>query len=213
MEMKSIIKNILNFVFGDYKSDKITKESFFNDFISFPSSSNIANLTLSIRNPVENKKYLIIGENCLINFSFVFEKQEGIVTIGNRTFLGGGMCVCIDEIHIGNDVMISWGCTIVDNNSHSHIWKERENDVIMWKKGIDENKIGKYKDWSNVKKSKVTIKDKVWIGFNCIILKGVTIGEGAIIGSGSVVSKDVPDWTIFAGNPAGLIRQIPEDER
>lgn len=59
----------------------------------------------------------------------------------------------------------------------------------------------------------VKISDKVWIGFNSIILKGVTIGEGAVVGAGSVVTKDVPAWTVVAGNPARIIREIPENER
>ena len=46
-----------------------------------------------------------------------------------------------------------------------------------------------------------------------IILKGVLVGEGAVIGAGSVVTKDVSSWTIVAGNPARVIREIPEDER
>ena len=78
---------------------------------------------------------------------------------------------------------------------------------------MDENKIGAYKDWSNVKEDKVTIKDKAWIGFNSIILKGVTIGEGSIVGAGSVVTKDIPDWSIVGGNPAKVIREISENER
>jgi acetyltransferase-like isoleucine patch superfamily enzyme len=57
------------------------------------------------------------------------------------------------------------------------------------------------------------ISDFVWIGANVIILKGVTIGEGAIVGAGSVVTKDVPPYTIVAGNPARIIREIPENER
>lgn len=182
-------------------------------FISCPDSTNILNLKLTVRNPIENKMYIEIGENSQISGSFIFEIKEGKVSIGNRTFIGGGSFICIDEIQIGSDVMFSWGCTVTDNNSHSHIWSERRNDVLEWKKGLDENKIGIYKDWSNVKSGKITIKDKAWIGFNCIILKGVTIGEGAIVGAGSVVTKHVPDWTIVAGNPAKIIREIPVNER
>lgn len=154
-----------------------------------------------------------IGKDSLINGEFIFEIEGGKITIGDRTFIGGGTFICIDEIEIGNDVMFSWGCTVADNNSHSHIWSERKNDVVSWKKGVDENKIGAYKDWTHVKKAKIVVKDKAWIGFNSIILKGVTVGEGAIVGAGSVVTKDVPDWTIVGGNPAQIIRTIPENER
>ena len=156
---------------------------------------------------------MIIGENSNIQGNFIIESEKGLITIGDRTFIGGGTFICTKKIEIGNDVMFSWGCTVVDNNSHSSKWSERKNDVLDWKKGIDENKIGKYKDWSNVKEQEVIIRDKAWIGFNSIILKGVTIGEGSIVGAGSVVTKDVPDWTIVAGNPAKIIRQIPQDER
>jgi acetyltransferase-like isoleucine patch superfamily enzyme len=59
----------------------------------------------------------------------------------------------------------------------------------------------------------VIIGNSVWIGVNSTILKGVTIGEGSVVGAGSVVTKDVPPWTIVAGNPARVIREIPENER
>ena len=62
-------------------------------------------------------------------------------------------------------------------------------------------------------KSVLAKNSKVWIGFNAIILKGVTIGEGAVVGAGSVVTKDVLPWTVVAGNPARLIREISENER
>ncbi|PXY42080.1 acyltransferase [Flavobacterium cheongpyeongense] len=184
-----------------------------SDYIVSPISSNIKGAHISLRNPIKNKKYILIGENCHITGNFIFEIQDGKITIGDRTFIGGGTFICIDEIEIGNDVMFSWGCTVADNNSHSNIWSERKDDVLDWKKGLDENKIGAYKDWTNVKKAKITIKDKAWIGFNSIILKGVTIGEGAIVGAGSVVTKDVQDWTIVAGNPARMVKEIPENER
>ena len=172
----------------------------------------IEDLNLSVRNPNKDK-YLYIGDDSVVSGSFIFEIASGEITIGNNTFIGGGMFVCIEGIEIGNDVMISWGCTFIDNNSHSLKWSERKNDVSDWKKGLDEQKIGFYKDWSNVKRGKITVKNKAWIGFNCIVMKGVTIGEGAIVAAGSVVTKDVPDWTIVGGNPAKVIKHIPENER
>jgi acetyltransferase-like isoleucine patch superfamily enzyme len=206
-----MIKKILKYIFVRNKSTIIVDCD--SKFILCPQSSNISNLKISVRNPLEGKKYIEIGENCLLNGNFIFEINEGVITIGDRTFIGGGTFICIDEIEIGSDVMFSWGCTVADNNSHSHIWSERKNDVMSWKQGVEENKIGAYKDWTNVKKAKVTIKNKAWIGFDSIILKGVTVGEGAIVGAGSVVTKDVPDWTIVGGNPAKIIREIPENER
>jgi acetyltransferase-like isoleucine patch superfamily enzyme len=59
----------------------------------------------------------------------------------------------------------------------------------------------------------VFIHDDVWVGAMSIVLKGITIGEGSIVGAGSVVTKDVPPWTIVAGNPAKIIREIGIDER
>jgi acetyltransferase-like isoleucine patch superfamily enzyme len=143
----------------------------------------------------------------------VFENENGYIKIGDRTFIGGGNFISVDKIIIGNDVLISWGCTFMDNNAHSTKWSEREHDVRDWKRGIEENKIGHYKNWDYVKSSPIVVKDKVWIGFEVVILKGVTIGEGAIVASRSVVTKDVPDWTIVAGNPAKVIREMPESER
>lgn len=64
------------------------------------------------------------------------------------------------------------------------------------------------KDWSTVKTKPIIIKDKVWIGFNVIILKGVTVGEGAIIGA--VVTKDVPAYTVVVGNLAKVIKFLKD---
>ena len=57
----------------------------------------------------------------------------------------------------------------------------------------------------------ITIKDDVWIGGNVVILPGVTVGSNVVIGAGSVVTKDVPDNTVVAGNPAKVIREIKKD--
>lgn len=59
----------------------------------------------------------------------------------------------------------------------------------------------------------VTIGNNVWIGGNVVIMPGVTIGDCCVIGAGSVVTKDIPAWTIAAGNPARVIRKITEEDK
>jgi len=148
---------------------------------------------------------LTVGNKCFLRCNVFFEKESSYLIIGDRSFIGNSLITAAHGIEIGNDVLISWGVTITDHNSHSLRFSERQKDVEDW--------LSKKKDWSAVKTGKVIIQDKVWIGFNAIILKGVTIGEGAIIGAGSVVAKDIPSYSVVAGNPAKVIREIGIDDR
>ena len=147
---------------------------------------------------------LTVGKDSQVDGSIIFEREGVSVSIGDRTFMNATLSVA-ESISIGDDVLMAWGVTVLDHNSHSTSFSKRA-------KSLSDLKLGK-KDWSHVKTGSVKISNKAWIGFNSIILKGVTIGEGAVIGAGSIVAKDVPDWTIVAGNPARVIRVIPEDER
>ncbi len=146
-----------------------------------------------------------IGNTSIMKSNVVFEKTHASLLIGDRCFIGKGLISIAESLVIGNDVMISWGVTVTDHNSHSLKFSERQCDVLNWRKGE--------KDWSTVKIRNVVIEDKAWIGFNAILLKGIKIGEGAIVAAGSVVSKDVPAYTIVAGNPATIVRELADDER
>lgn len=142
---------------------------------------------------------LSIGSDSMISGRVIFEREQAKVNIGSRVFMNGTI-VCANNVSIGDDVLIAWGVTVVDHDSHSLCFSERKNDVVNWKRGI--------KKWDHVKMGEVSIGNKVWIGFNSIILKGLKIGEGAVVGAGSVVTKDVPPWTLVAGNPAKIIRVL-----
>ena len=166
------------------------------------------NFWIDVRKP-SKKVYLKIGTSSYVNGRFIFEKETGQISIGERVHIGESNFISIDSIEIGNDVTIAWGCLFYDHNSHSVNWNERAEDTL---REIEDIKLYgnpiKNKDWSVVKHKPIIIKDKVWIGADCKILKGVTIGEGAVIGAGSVVTQDIKAWTVAAGNPAKIIREI-----
>jgi acetyltransferase-like isoleucine patch superfamily enzyme len=200
--MVRIIKKIYNRIFSIRNA--VIKPISTNIVVG--KNSIIDGLVFKGRNCETENKYLFIGCDSVVSGSFIIEKPTGKISIGDRTFVGGGMFVSIESITIGNDVMFSWGCTVMDNNAHSLISEERKDDVLAWKRGLEDKKVGAYKSWNNVSYSAIVIKDKAWIGFNCIILKGVTIGVGAVVAAGSVVTQDVPDFAVVAGNPAKIIK-------
>ena len=166
-------------------------------------NSNIDGLQFNIRS-AEDKIYLTIGDDCVINATINIGNCN--FTIGDRVMINDSIFYCASGITIGSDVMISWGCTIIDNNSHSLVSADRIKELSTAREKYEAGTIGNDTDWSIVKHAPIVIKDKVWIGFNSIILKGVTIGEGAVIAAGSVVTKDVPDYAIVGGNPAKIIK-------
>jgi galactoside O-acetyltransferase len=197
---------ILKNFFNKYKLKKI----FSHNAVKIDKSTILlAGTTLRLTNNVEPRSYLTIGKKCLLKCNFIFESNKGEIIIGNNVHIGNADIISRDKITIGNDVTMAWGITIYDHNSHSLIWDERKydneqcyNDFIKYNNNILN------KNWENVKSNKIEIHDKVWIGFDVLILKGVIIGEGAIIGAKSIVTKNVPPWTVVAGNPAKIVKHL-----
>lgn len=199
-----MIKNLLNL-------KKINKTRKHIAFHCHSTTFLLPSTSLRFDSGFENRKYVTIGERGIISASFIFESKKGEITIGNNVHIGGANIISRSSIIIGNDVTMAWDIYIYDHDSHSIYWEKRQNDNINCYDSYSKysNNILN-KDWTNVISKPIIIEDKVWIGFGVTILKGVHIGEGAVIGAQSVVTKDVPAWTIVAGNPARIIKKIKD---
>lgn len=201
MSIKSLIFRIL------YKFTKYNPLSKFykvgSDTVLTPS------FNIRLDNPIQGKIYLTIRNECIIGGNFIFESTEGLITVGDHSYIGGSTFISRSSIIIGQNVTIAWGCTIYDHDSHSLDYLERRKDIDDELRDISAGvSFIKNKNWGVVNSKPITIKNDAWIGMNCIILKGVTIGEGAIVGAGSVVTHDVAPWTVVAGNPAKIVKTL-----
>lgn len=165
--------------------------------------------SINLSNPIKDKKYIKIGDDTILDCLISFESSMGEVIIGNNVFIGRSNLICRSKIEIEDNVFMAWGTFLYDHNSHSLDYKERQNDILQQLSDYREGKFfTENKNWDVVDSKPIKICSNAWIGMNCIILKGVTIGEGAIVGAGSVVTKDVPAWTVVGGNPAVVIKKL-----
>ncbi len=115
--------------------------------------------------------------------------KEAEITIGNNCAINGTVIHCNEKVVIGNKCMFGPGTIISDNDSHRVV----KDYALRHTKAVSKP---------------ITIENNVWVGMNCLILKGVTLGENSIIAAGSVVTKSVPANAIYGGNPAKLIKAL-----
>jgi acetyltransferase-like isoleucine patch superfamily enzyme len=128
--------------------------------------------------------------------------RSGKVSIGAYALVHGARLICDDEIEIGDYTLVSWNVVLMDSYRFDSNPAVRRAQLIQVAKG------GECPSLSQAKARPIRVGRKVWIGFDACILPGVTIGDGAIVGARSVVTLDVPPYTIVAGNPAQVVRQI-----
>lgn len=147
---------------------------------------------LRARNPREfflgKNAEVHIGNNVMLERKVRFSLADNAcVHIGDNTYLGEFTNIlAVKEIEIGRNCAISWHVLFMDTSSHP---------------------LGITGEKPVTKIAPVKLEDKVWIGCRAVILKGVTVGEGAIIVNNAVVTKDVPPYTMVGGNPARIIKE------
>lgn len=127
---------------------------------------------------------LIIGKNVILHedTGFYLESKKAKIEIGDHTFINRRSEIrCKEQVKIGNNCAISWDVSIIDTDYHQLFGSESTKPVF--------------------------IGDRVWIGCKSTILKGITIGNGAVVAAGSVVTKDVEPYTLVAGVPAKEVKR------
>src|ERR1700729_2400132 len=141
-----------------------------------------------------------IGARTLFMGEVLIVRAGAEVRIGEWCFIGPQARIwSLQSIAIGDRVFVSHGVHIFDNNSHSLSAGERH---ARFRELQSE---GRHLTPEAVVSRPVQIEDDVWIGFNAAVLKGVTVGRGAVVAAGCVVTRNVAPYTIVAGNPARVV--------
>ena len=132
---------------------------------------------------------------------------HGRVTLGNYVLLNGARIICDAEIEIGDYTLISWNVVLMDTYRlpFDPIERQRQLERVS-------ERLPRHID-AEVLARPIRIGRNVWIGFDACVLPGVTIGEGAIVGARSVVTQDVPPYSVVAGNPARLIKYLEMQDK
>ena len=132
---------------------------------------------------------------------------RGRVELGDYALVHGARIICDAEVTIGDYALISWNVVFMD--TYRLPQEVRQRRKALEQVPAHPLRIGA----ADVPARPIRVERNVWIGFDACVLPGVTIGEGSIVGAKSVVTQSVPPFTVVAGNPARIIRQLDSNER
>ena len=206
--MKKAIRTLLINLFGTDKGvvARIKKHYKMNRFREYAQVGKDLDLCVRANCSAEKKGLIRIGDHCR-----VYGKLQ---SMGDGELIMGDYCAIMEDciigsvqsIRMGNYVGISNHVHIYDNNNHPTSPSVRKK---MFIEGFE----GDAWRWVHADSAPIVIEDNVWVGEYAAILKGVTIGTGAIVASHAVVTKDVPPYAIVAGNPARVVKVLENDEK
>jgi acetyltransferase-like isoleucine patch superfamily enzyme len=131
---------------------------------------------------------------------------EGCVRIGAYAMMNEARIICDSEVEIGPHTLLAWNVVIMDSYRVPFNALSRRHFLQKLPTGPGgRSAIGEAA-------RPIRIGSNVWIGFDCCVLPGVTIGDGSVIGARSVVTSDIPAYAVAAGNPARVIRHFTQEE-
>jgi len=127
---------------------------------------------------------------------------QGRVELGEYALVHGARIICDSEVIIGDYALISWNVVFMDTYRLPFDSRQRRKELELVPGRASRMA------FANVTATPIRVESNVWIGFDTCVLPGVTIGEGSVVGAKSVVTESVPPFTVVAGNPARVIREL-----
>jgi acetyltransferase-like isoleucine patch superfamily enzyme len=177
--------------------------------VAIISQNAFIHLGARVSNARKVREAILIGEHTHVRGELLIFAHDGNISIGDWSYIGKGTRIWSGkQIVIGNRVLIAHNVNIFDNLTHPIDAQARHSHYVEVVTQGSPSVIH-----VDLSEKQVIIGDDVWIGCQSIIMRGVSIGNGAIIAAGSVVTKDVPAYTMVAGNPARMIREVPSYEK
>jgi acetyltransferase-like isoleucine patch superfamily enzyme len=137
----------------------------------------------------------------------VISGPRAYIDIGEFACLNGTYIVCNRGVTIGSHALLSWGCIITDTSPDERVSIEKRRQILK-SASSDPKRILQPVSVPRP----VVLEENVWAGFDSVILPGVRVGRGSIIGCKTVVSEDVPPYSVVAGNPMRLLRTLDADD-
>ncbi|MDA9408556.1 acyltransferase [Bradyrhizobium sp. CCBAU 45384] len=158
-----------------------------------------------IRNIYGEQDRIRIGAHSQVLGELLTFRHGGRIEVGSWCYIGESSRIwSAGSIVIGDRVLISHSANVFDNLTHPLGARARHRQIrAIFKSGHPKD--------IDLGERPVRIGDDAWIGANAIVLRGVSIGQGGVVAAGAVVTKDVPAYSVVAGNPAVVVKELGAD--
>lgn len=156
----------------------------------------------------EHRPGLVLGDACgaYDRTTFVVGPQ-GQIAVGAYSCLNGTYLLCNERITIGAHCLLAWGVVLTDS------WLTPRTPLRARRAALAAVAADPLRRMpAATTPQPVTLEDTVWVGFDAVILPGVTLGRGCVVGCKSIVERDVPPYAVVVGNPARIVRFLEPDD-
>lgn len=187
------------YIENDWYKKGISSNAAFGDHVYLDTSYGFASFHSN------QHKGLVMEEasGCYDIVSFIVS-GNGKIKVGEYSIINGATIICNNEITIGKHCMVAWGAVISDNWFDAQIPSVQERNQLLKNAANDPQR--KYPFCNRT--APVILEDNCWVGFGAIILPGVTLGEGCVVASKTVITEDVPPYAVVAGSPARIVKYL-----